>query len=107
MSSLRAEIGEQHAFSKFDTPGIEVQVHNENWCTFYGRDRGEKNVSWQVAHAFSEFLEQVDASGADYYYIMKDGVWYCGSPHRGSKLVQLSEALAAVTQTKTWETVEV
>jgi hypothetical protein len=32
-----------------------------------------------VAHTFAEFLEQAEACGAEYYYIMKDGVWYVGS----------------------------
>ena len=79
MSSLRPEIGEKHAFSKLDTIGNEVPEYNEDWCTFYGRDRGEKGTEWQVAHTFAEFLEQAEACGAEYYYIMKDGVWYVGS----------------------------
>jgi hypothetical protein len=29
---------------------------------------------------------------------MKDGVWSCGSPYKGSKLVRLDEALEAVAQ---------
>jgi hypothetical protein len=101
LSSLRVEIGEKHAFSKFDLPKEEVEAFEtltKNWCTFYGRDRGETGTEWKVAHVFSEFLEQVDLCGAEYYYIMKDGVWYCGSPYKGSKLVRLDEALEAVTQ---------
>ena len=97
MSKLQAEIGEQHAFSKFDIPGIEVQVHNENWCTFYGRDRGEKDTEWKVATTFDEFLEQCDLCGAEYYYIMKDGVWYTGDTYSSTplskKLTALVEAL--------------
>ena len=79
MSSLRPEIGEKHAFSKLDLIGNEVPEYNEDWCTFYGRDRGEKGTEWQVAHTFAEFLEQAESCGAEYYYIMKDGVWYVGS----------------------------
>jgi hypothetical protein len=95
---LRPEIGEQHAFSKFDTPGIEVRVHNEDWCTFYGRDRGETGTEWQVANTFDEFLEQADNCGAEFYYIMKDGVWYCGTTYENThplskRLTVLSEAL--------------
>ena len=110
LSSLRPSIGEKHAFSQFELDEQERETfikETEDMCTFYGRDRGEENVSWQVAHAFSQFLEQVEASGADYYYIMRDGVWYCGSPHQGSRLVPLREALDAIAQTKTWETVTV
>ena len=97
LSSLRPNIGEKHAFSKHDTPGIEVRVHNEDWCSFYGRDRGEKDIEFQVAHTFEEFLEQCYGCGAEYYYIMKDGVWYCGDTYGttalSTKLTLLSEAL--------------
>jgi hypothetical protein len=79
MSSLRPAIGEKHAFSKLDPIGNEMPEYNEDWCTFYGRDRGEKGTEWQVAHTFEEFLEQAESCGAEYYYIMKDGVWYVGS----------------------------
>lgn len=97
LSSLRADIGEKHAFSKHDVPNIEVRVHNENWCTFYGRDRGEKDTEFKVAQTFAEFLEQCYNSGAEYYYIMRDGVWYCGDTYGSSplstKLTALAEAL--------------
>jgi hypothetical protein len=99
LSSLRPEIGEQHAFSKFDTPGIEVQVHNENWCTFYGRDRGETGTEWATDTTFEAFLERADGCGAEYYYIMQDGEWYVGTTYEsdvnmGGKLVRLAEVLA-------------
>ena len=101
LSSLRADIGEKHAFSKFDTPSEEVREHNEDWCTFYGRDRGEKGTEWQVATTFDQFLEQCYNSGAEYYYIMKDGVWYCGDTYGSTplstKLTVLADALAAET----------
>jgi hypothetical protein len=86
LSSLRPEIGEKHTF------GDEVDC-----CTFYGRDRGEKDVEFQVAHTFEEFLEQAESCFAEYYYIMKDGVWYCGDTYEGTplskKLTLLTEAL--------------
>ena len=101
MSSLQAEIGEKHAFSKHDVPNIEVRVHNDEWCTFYGRDRGEKGVEFKVAQTFDEFMEQCDNSGAEYYYIMRDGVWYCGDTYESSplskKLTVLADALQAQT----------
>lgn len=103
MSSLRPEIGEKHAFSQFITPDVETRIHNEDWCTFYGRDRGEKDCSWEVAHTFAEFLEQVDACGAEYYYVMENGVWYCGSVYGPFKhrLVRLDEALESVKEEET------
>jgi hypothetical protein len=104
LSSLRAEIGEKHAFSKFDLPAEEVEAYEaltENWCTFYGRDRGEADTEWQVATTFDEFLEQCDQCGAEYYYIMRDGVWYCGDTYESTplskKLTVLAEALEAET----------
>ena len=102
LSSLQAEIGEKHAFSKQDVPGIETRVHNENWCTFYGRDRGEKDVDFQVSHNFDEFLELCDGTGAEYFYIMRDGTWYCGSLYAVEGMIPntlyvLSEQLAKET----------
>ena len=101
MSSLQADIGEKHAFSKHDVPKIEVRVHNENWCTFYGRDRGEKGVEFKVAQTFAEFLGQAEGCGAEYYYIMKDGVWYCGDTYESTPLSKKLTALADALQAQT------
>jgi hypothetical protein len=77
ISSLRAEIGEQHPFSKFECKDGEYdEAKYENWTTFYGRDRGEENTSWKTFHTFKDFLSYYDGSGCEYYYLMKDGVWY-------------------------------
>ena len=102
ISSLGKEIGEKHAFSQFELRAEEVQAYKElteNWTTFYGRDRGEEGVEFATDHTFAAFLDRVEGCGAEYYYILKDGVWYCGSPDKGSKLVPLSEALAAIQET--------
>ena len=69
-------------------------------CTFYGRDRKEKNTEFKVAHTFEEFLEQCDNCAAEYYYIIKDGVWYVGTTYEvghslAKKLTVLTEAIAA------------
>jgi hypothetical protein len=70
-------------------------------CTFYGRDRGEKGVEFKVAQTFAEFLGQAEGCGAEYYYIMKDGVWYVGDTYESSplskKLTALTDALQAQT----------
>jgi len=105
MSTLRPQIGEKHAFSQFDLPPEEVEAYKEltrDWCTFYGRDRGEVSV-WKVANTFEEFLEQADGCGAEFYYIMKDGVWYCGTTYENThplskRLTLLSEALESNTE---------
>ena len=104
LSSLRANIGEKHAFSKHDVPAEEVEAFEtltENWCTFYGRDRGEKGTEFEVDHTFAEFFERVDGCGGDYYYIMENGQWYCGSMGERDpfyrRLVLLSQALETET----------
>jgi len=92
LSSLDVNVeipeGETHSF----------QVPLKGVTTFYGRDRGETGTEWQVAHTFKEFLDQCEGCGAEYYYIMQDGVWYCGDTYdrtaMSKKLVPLREALA-------------
>ena len=101
MSSLRADIGEKHTFSKHDITGIENRVHNDEWCTFYGRDRGEKGVEFKVAQTFDEFMEQCDNCGAEYYYIIKDNVWYVGNIYDSTPLSKKLTALADALQAQT------
>ena len=104
LSSLRANIGEKHAFSQFELPAEEVQAYKtltEDWCTFYGRDRGESGVEFKVAQTFDEFMEQCDNCGAEYYYIMRDGVWYCGDTYESSPLSKKLTALADALQDQT------
>ena len=112
ISSLGKHIGEAHPFSEFDInkddPDFDklIALHElakkEGWTTFYNRDRGEKDVDFEVSHDFDEFLELCDGTGAEYYYIMKDGVWYCGSLYSvegmiAGGLYDLSEQLAKQT----------
>lgn len=75
----------------------------ENISVFYGRDRGESGAEFKVALTFEQFLEQCENCGAEYYYIMKDGVWYCGDMYNNffegtgisHRLTPLTQALAA------------
>jgi hypothetical protein len=105
LSSLKPEIGEAHPFGYHGTE-ISAEDYEKqfgNMCTFYGRDRGETGTEWKVAHSFAEFLEQVENCCGEYYYIMKDGVWYCGTLHEREqdlykKLVPLAEALISVEE---------
>jgi hypothetical protein len=102
LSALRPEIGDQHPFSQFEVDVMDREDFirtTQNMCTFYGRDRLETDVDFKVAHTFAEFLEQCDNCSAEYYYIMKDGVWYCGTTYENTHplsktLTALSEALA-------------
>jgi hypothetical protein len=100
ISSLGPAIGEKHPFSPHGSPEDSVAydaAKKAGWCTFYGRDRGETGTEWQVAHNFEQFYDQCDGCGAEYYYIMKDGVWYVGTTYStgalAGKLVPLAQAL--------------
>lgn len=81
-----------------DNSGVQETVEAMN---FYA-DRGETDVDYMVAHTFEEFLDQVERCTAEYYYVMKDGVWYAGAVYdvpglmKGG-LVPLADALAANT----------
>lgn len=84
-----------------DNSGVKETLDEMN---FYA-DRGEEGVSWQVAHSFEEFLDQVHRSGCEYYYILQEGVWYCGAVYdtqvlKKEQLVPLADALAALTVEK-------
>ncbi len=105
LSSLKPEIGIQHAFGYHGTELSAEQYEEKfgNMCTFYGRDRGEKGVEFQTDSSFEAFLGRVDNCGAEWYYIMKDGVWYVGNVYERDerfykKLVPLAEALAMLPE---------
>ena len=80
-----------------DNSGVKETVAEMN---FYS-DRGEEDVSWQVAHTFEEFLDQVQGCCGEYYYVMKDGVWYAGCVYQTEGLIKnglvaLKDALEAL-----------
>jgi hypothetical protein len=82
MSSLRPEVvipeGVVHSF---DAPAPDITV-------FYGRDRNETGVDFKVFHNDKELFAGIDAQ---YFYVMKDGVWYVSE---GAEWKVLSEAIA-------------
>jgi len=55
-----------------------------------GEDVSEflRSTPWDVAHSFDEFLEQVYDCGGEYYYVMKDGVWYAGCVYETEGLIK-------------------
>jgi hypothetical protein len=80
-----------------DNSGVQESIAEMN---FY-KDRGEEEVDYKVAHTFDQFLDQVEMCCGEFYYIMRDGVWYAGCLYetQGLKkngLVPLSEALEAL-----------
>ena len=102
ISSLKAEIGEKHPFSMFDvTPNLTQDEYYEkygNMTTFCGRDRGEA-VIFSVDQSYNDFLSR--NYDCEYYYIMRDGVWYVGVEYATDNMVPgqlyvLAEQLAKV-----------
>lgn len=98
LSSLGTELGEKHPFGEFDyadgaTDEEKQQVKEayhkakkSNWCTFYKRDREEKNVDFQVSFSDKELFEQFE--WCEYFYVMKDGIWYVSQgPDSGWKVL--------------------
>lgn len=89
-----------------DNSGVKETIEEMN---FY-EDRTEEDedvqefinsTPWAVAHSFEEFLEQVQGCCGEYYYVMRDGVWYAGCVYDTEGLVKnglvaLSDALAAI-----------
>lgn len=83
--------GVEHSYDKA-AKGVTV---------FYGRDRGQEGVGFVTDLSFQSFMTTVKDSGAEYYYVMKEGEWYAGSVYEADGvvkggLVRLAEALAAV-----------
>ena len=115
LSALRPEIGDQHAFSQFEVDDMDREDFirtTENMCTFYGRDRLEENTEFKADLTFETFFERAEGCGAEWYYIMRDGVWYVGNTHENDakyyrKLVLLLKALVDEMEvSKTWDTVD-
>lgn len=76
----------------------------EGITTFYGRDRKENGVSFKADLTFDSFFERAEGCGAEWYYVMRDGVWYVGNTYDSDitfykKLVLLSDALEAAKET--------
>jgi hypothetical protein len=89
-----------------DNSGIHEELEEMNF--YNDREAKEEAVSdfldstpWQVAHTFEEFLDQVHNCSGEYYYVMKDGVWYAGCVYDTvglikEQLVPLADALADI-----------
>jgi hypothetical protein len=115
LSALRPEIGDQHAYSQFEVDDMDREDFirtTENMCTFYGRDRLEENIEFKSDLTFEAFFERADSCGAEWYYIMRDGVWYVGNTHENDaryyrKLVLLLKALVDEMEvSKNWDSVD-
>ena len=83
-----------------DNSGVKETLDVMN---FYG-DPSQDDVGYHIARTFEEFLEQVQGTGCEYYYVMRDGVWYAGAVYETKGLVKnglvpLADALAATAET--------
>ena len=83
-----------------DNSGIKETLADMN---FYG-DPSQDDVGYHIARTFEEFLEQVAGCGCEYYYVMRDGVWYAGAVYETKGLVKnglvpLADAIAATAET--------
>ena len=69
----------------------------------YYKDRGEDGVAPTDYATFEEFFDAANGCGAEYYYVFKDGVWYCGDCYGrwgsgtgiSGKLTAYADAVAA------------
>lgn len=52
----------------------------------YYKDRGEDYVDPVEYDSFEDFVLDCNDSWVEWYYIFKDGVWYCGNTYQSNKL---------------------
>ena len=95
LSVLAPEIGEQHPFSQLEVPA-DQRVNYDNWCTFYGRDRGETGVGSRRQYTVAQFFGAADSCGAEWVYLLQQGEWMCGRVGSVNKLVRLSDCLESI-----------
>lgn len=71
ISSLRPEIGEAHDFDARYNGG-DVR---EDWCTAFGRDRGEPDTNARVFQDFEDYKQNHQYEEFEYIY-RSDDQWY-------------------------------
>ena len=87
-SGVKETVEEMNFYEERDSEGEDVQEF-------------VNSTPWTVAHTFEEFLEQVESCWGEYYYVMKDGVWYAGCVYETQGLIKgglvpLREAIASL-----------
>jgi hypothetical protein len=80
ISSLRQSIGEPHDFDG------EI---NEQWCTAYGRDRGEKETDAKVFRDFEDYRDNHHYEEFEYIFRLDDR-WYVSQYERGYEPLEQS-----------------
>jgi hypothetical protein len=106
LSSLRPEIGNQHAFSQFELRAEEVagyKLLTENMCTFYGRDRNESGVGAKKFKDFEDY--KANHQYEEFEYILRacgdKAVWFVASYRTNGEYELLAAALAKEAETET------
>jgi hypothetical protein len=87
VSALERSVVPATEAHSFDTPETGVTL-------FYGRDRGDTDVDFEVFHSDQEMFEYYEES---FYYVMKDGVWYFSNGFHG--WMTLESALETAKET--------
>ena len=80
-----------------DNSGVKETLDGMN----FDGDPSQDDVGYHIARTFEEFLEQVQGNGCEYYYVMRDGVWYAGCVYETKGLVKnglvaLKDAMTAL-----------
>lgn len=84
LSSLGPEIGE---IQDFENP------QRKEWCLFYGRDRGEKNVDHVNHENEQELIDAASSSWGEWVYLFDNGQWKVCDMHGSKEFVPLEEVL--------------
>jgi len=80
LSALAPEIGERQDFDAPTPAGGRI------WCLAYGRDRGDRGTEAARSPNLGAFEALADTCGAEYLYLMQDGVWQvCRTPAYGQQ----------------------
>jgi hypothetical protein len=105
LSSLRPEIGVQHAFSSLDVPKEEQEAYDKehgNSCTFYTRDRGE-DAPYKHFESAKAALEYYEGSWCEYFYLfrydadLESGKWFF-KDRNGGAWKRLATALKKIKE---------
>ena len=91
ISCLRENVGEKHAFDDF-LQGAESPAKQNEWTTFYGRDRGEEDIEACTFETLDELITAAKERWSIYVYVFA-GSW---SFTRDGELQDLEEHLRKI-----------
>ena len=98
LSSLRPQIGTQHAFSRLDTEmsDQEYDALYGDMCTFYGRDRGETGINARYFKNFEEYAREHQRE--EYEYILRNvngkATWFVDTYGHDGEFMTIEDAIA-------------